>query len=39
MEVAHGGGSDRPEPDATAEGVLFVTEGELALTLAGETQR
>ena len=29
MEVAHGGGSDRPEPDAAAEGVLFVTEGEL----------
>ena len=37
MEVAHGGGSDRPEPDATAEGVLFVTEGELALTLAGKS--
>ena len=35
MEVAPGGGSDRPEPDAGAEGVLFVTEGELALTLAG----
>ena len=37
MEVAHGGGSDRPEPDAAAEGVLFVTEGELALTLAGKS--
>ena len=36
MEVAPGGGSDRPEPDAGAEGVLFVTEGELALTLAGK---
>jgi (S)-ureidoglycine aminohydrolase len=35
MEVAPGGGSDRPEPDAGAEGVLFVVEGELALTLAG----
>ena len=35
MEVAPGGGSDRPEPDPGAEGVLFVTEGELALTLAG----
>jgi (S)-ureidoglycine aminohydrolase len=35
MEVAPGGGSDRPEPDAGAEGVLFVTEGTLALTLAG----
>ena len=29
MEVAPGGGSDKPEPDAKAEGVLFVTEGEL----------
>ena len=37
MEVAPGGGSDRPEPDAGAEGVLFVTEGELALTLAGQS--
>ena len=36
MEVAPGGGSDRPEPDANAEGVLFVVEGELTLTLAGE---
>jgi (S)-ureidoglycine aminohydrolase len=35
MEVAPGGGSDRPEPDAGAEAVLFVTEGEVALTLAG----
>ena len=35
MEVAPGGGSDGPEPDAGAEGVLFVVEGELALTLAG----
>ena len=29
MEVAPGGGSDRPEPDSGAEGVLFVVEGEL----------
>jgi len=36
MEVAPGGGSDRPEPDPQAEGVLFVTEGALSLTLAGE---
>ena len=35
MEVAPGGGSDRPEPDAGAEGALFVTEGALTLTLAG----
>jgi (S)-ureidoglycine aminohydrolase len=36
MEVAPGGGSDRPEPDADAEGVLFVVEGELAVTLSGK---
>jgi len=35
MEVAPGGGSDRPEPDPDAEGVLFVVEGELTVTLAG----
>jgi (S)-ureidoglycine aminohydrolase len=39
MEVAPGGGSDRPEPDAGAQGVLFVTEGELSLTLAGKTHQ
>jgi (S)-ureidoglycine aminohydrolase len=37
MEVAPGGGSDRPEPDPEAEGVLFVVEGGLSLTLAGQT--
>jgi (S)-ureidoglycine aminohydrolase len=37
MEVAPGGGSDAPEPDASAEGILFVMEGELSLTLAGTT--
>lgn len=36
MEVAPGGGSDKPELDPAAEGVLFVVEGELSLTLAGE---
>jgi len=35
MEVEPGGGSDRPEPDAGAEAVIFVVEGELALTIAG----
>ncbi|MFO1210542.1 MAG: bifunctional allantoicase/(S)-ureidoglycine aminohydrolase [Amaricoccus sp.] len=35
MEVGPGGGSDRPEPDASAEAALFVTEGSLALTLDG----
>ncbi len=36
MEVAPGGGSDRPEPDKNAEGVLFVVEGELTVILAGQ---
>ncbi|MEP1209515.1 MAG: bifunctional allantoicase/(S)-ureidoglycine aminohydrolase [Rhizobiaceae bacterium] len=35
MEVAPEGGSDRPELDPTAEGVIFVVEGELSLTLDG----
>ncbi len=34
MEVAPGGGSERPEPDPRAEGVIFVTGGELTLTIA-----
>ena len=33
MEVLPGGGSDRPEPDAGAEGVLFVTEGQASITV------
>ena len=33
VEVAPGGGSDAPEPDAQAEGVIFVVKGEVALTL------
>ncbi|HHZ09818.1 MAG TPA: (S)-ureidoglycine aminohydrolase [Rhizobiales bacterium] len=39
MEVLPGGGSDRPEPDARAEGVLFVMEGEVTVTLAGAPHR
>nr|WP_316656353.1 bifunctional allantoicase/(S)-ureidoglycine aminohydrolase [uncultured Gellertiella sp.] len=35
MEVQPGGGSDRPELDAAAEGVLFVVEGEITVTLDG----
>ena len=35
MEVSPGGGSDRPEPDAGAEGVLFVVEGGITVTLDG----
>ena len=35
MEVGPGGGSDRPEDNPDAEGVLFVVGGELTLTLDG----
>ncbi|MEM9047082.1 MAG: bifunctional allantoicase/(S)-ureidoglycine aminohydrolase [Pseudomonadota bacterium] len=35
LEVAPGGGSDRPEPEAQAEAVLFVTDGAPTLDLAG----
>lgn len=35
MEVGPGGGSERPEPDPAAEGVVFVVEGHPRLTLAG----
>lgn len=35
MEVGSGGGSLQPEPDARAEAVLFVVEGQLILTLEG----
>jgi (S)-ureidoglycine aminohydrolase len=35
MEVAPGGGSERPEPEPEAEGVLFVVEGAMVLTLDG----
>lgn len=37
VEVAAGGGSDKPELDPDAEGVLFVVEGELRVTLDGGT--
>ncbi|SFD82732.1 bifunctional allantoicase/(S)-ureidoglycine aminohydrolase [Roseivivax sediminis] len=36
MEVAPGGGSDRPETDPEAEGVLFVVEGTATLTVNGK---
>ena len=39
MEVAPGGGSDRPEPDKGAQAVLFVLEGELELNLEGKTHK
>ena len=36
VEVSPGGGSDRPELDPDAEGVLFVVEGRVGLTVEGE---
>jgi (S)-ureidoglycine aminohydrolase len=39
MEVGPGGGSDRPEQDPSAEGVLFVVEGEITLTMSGTSYR
>ena len=36
VEVAPGGGSDKPETDPAAEAVLFVVAGNLLLTVAGE---
>lgn len=37
MEVQPGGGSDRPESDPEAQGVLFVVEGEARLIVDGTT--
>ncbi|MEM5585890.1 bifunctional allantoicase/(S)-ureidoglycine aminohydrolase [Roseibium sp. AS2] len=37
MEVSPGGGSDRPESDPAAEGVLFVVEGTATLTAGGQS--
>ena len=39
MEVSPGGGSDRPESDAGAEGVIFVVEGDVLLTIGGGQHR
>ena len=36
MEVGPGGGADTPEPDAGVQGVIFVTEGDIWLSLDGE---
>lgn len=33
VEVAPGGGADAPEPDAGAEGVIFVTDGAIEIAL------
>ncbi len=37
MEVAPGGGSADPEPDPTAQGALFVVDGEVRIDVAGQT--
>ncbi|KQZ26780.1 (S)-ureidoglycine aminohydrolase [Mesorhizobium sp. Root552] len=39
MQVEPGGGSDRPEHDSGAEGVLFIVEGEVTVTVAGKAHR
>ncbi|MCX7306316.1 MAG: bifunctional allantoicase/(S)-ureidoglycine aminohydrolase [Hyphomicrobiales bacterium] len=39
MEVGPGGGSDRPEPDAGAQGVLFVMEGEVTVRIGRKAHR
>lgn len=36
MEVAPGGGSDRPEPDIRAEAAIFVVSGRMAIELDGK---
>ncbi|PJI91759.1 (S)-ureidoglycine aminohydrolase [Yoonia maricola] len=35
MDVAPGGGSDRPDTDATAQAVVFVVDGSATLTIGG----
>ncbi|WP_429817828.1 bifunctional allantoicase/(S)-ureidoglycine aminohydrolase [Ensifer sp. B1-9] len=39
MEIAPGGGSDRPELDEGAEGAIFVVEGEMTVTLDGKAHK
>ena len=36
MEVAAGGGSDKPEPDERVQGVVFVVEGKLDIYIEGK---
>ncbi|WP_018177471.1 bifunctional allantoicase/(S)-ureidoglycine aminohydrolase [Jongsikchunia kroppenstedtii] len=37
VEVEPGGGSDKPEPQAEVEGFVFVLEGELTVSIGGQT--
>ena len=37
VEIAPGGGSDHPEPDTSAQAVLFVTDGNITIRLDGGT--
>ena len=37
VEVSPGGGSDRPELDPSAEGVLFVVDGAVTVVISGES--
>ncbi|MEM9145684.1 MAG: bifunctional allantoicase/(S)-ureidoglycine aminohydrolase [Pseudomonadota bacterium] len=39
IEIGSGGGSDAPEPDADAEGALFVTHGSALLSVSGAIHR
>jgi len=39
VEVAAGGGSRHPEPDARAEAVIFVVSGQINLTIGGSTHQ
>lgn len=39
VELAPGGGSDAPEPEAHGQAALFVTEGEITLDLMGKHHR
>lgn len=37
MEVSEGGGSEQPEPETGVEGILFLMQGQLSLTIDGRT--
>ena len=37
MEIAAGGGSDDPDPEPGAQSVIFITGGQIALTIGDET--